>query len=96
MTTSRPTFAELRARIQEIANSHGGALPRDDALSWAGYVAALLEWSLIDAEDHGRLQELLGAESAGPTLAIFLGPDGAKEAVEREAVHARSYAVGGI
>jgi hypothetical protein len=96
MTTNKPTFAELRARIEEISDFHGGVMPRDDALSWAGYVAALLEWSLIDAEDHGRSQELLGAESAGPTLAIFLGPEGAKEAAQREAVPARSYAVGGI
>ena len=96
MTASRPTFAELRARIEEIADFHGGVLPREDALSWAGYAAALLEWSLIDAEDHGRLQDLLGAESAGPTLAIFLGPTGAKEAAQGEATPARSYAARGI
>jgi len=50
--------------------------------------AALLEWSLITPNDHNLLQDLLGPESAGSTLTIALGVDGAREIMERDGIKA--------
>jgi len=85
---NKPTYQELERRIREIADANDGHLPSADAFAWAGYVAALLEWSLITAKDHRLLQDLLGPESAGPALTITLGVDGAREIMEREGIKA--------
>ena len=59
----KPTFDEIRHRIQEAERSHGGKLPKDLAEAWGGYIAALTEWGLISVDDHARLVDLLPAES---------------------------------
>jgi hypothetical protein len=82
---AKQTFDELRDRIQEVADHYGGALPGEDAIAWSGYVAALLENSLISPEDHRRLQEFLGPEGAEHVLPIFLGPEGIRESKGPEA-----------
>ena len=39
--------AELAHRIQADNQHFGGTMPEATAISWRGYLAAMLEWSLI-------------------------------------------------
>jgi len=70
-----PTFAELEKRINKAIAHFGGTLPKDDALVWDGYLAALLEWRLISVDDHLRLVGLLPRDIPTATRGIFLGYD---------------------
>lgn len=80
---AKPTYDEIEERISEDADFHGG-LPTEHAAAWSGYIAALLEWRLITEEEHRRLQNRLGPDGALTALTIFLGPEGARETIERE------------
>ena len=71
-----PTFAELEKRICEATAHHGGSLPRDAAIAWSGYLAALIEWGLISVNEHSRLLCLLPTIADNPTTQILLGYDG--------------------
>ena len=58
---------------------YGGALPERFAVAWAGYLAAMLDWGLIEISAYDRLTELLPRRESteeDPILAIFLGRDG--------------------
>jgi hypothetical protein len=90
----KPTCNELEDRIREDEDFHSGQLPTQHAAAWSGYIAALLEWSLITEEEHRRLQNHLGPDAALPALAIFLGPQGASETIEHEGIKQSSSAQG--
>jgi hypothetical protein len=81
---NRPTHEEIAQRIREVAEFHGGVMAAQHALVWEGYLAALLEWQLISADDHARLQSLLPDTPAAPALTVFIGPEGAREVMQRE------------
>jgi hypothetical protein len=70
-----PTFAELESRIKAAVAHFGGALPKDDALAWDGYLAALLEWGLISVSDHETLSNMLPNDTPRAVLGIMLGYD---------------------
>ena len=55
----RPTVVEMKERLAECARHCGGAIPRDAALVWDGYFAALIEWGLISPAEHAELLGLL-------------------------------------
>jgi len=80
----KPTREQIARRIREVAEFHGGVMPIQHALVWEGYLAALLEWQLISADEHARLQSLLPNTPAAPSLTVFLGPEGAQDAMQRE------------
>jgi hypothetical protein len=69
----RPTVGEMRERLAECARSYGGAIPRDAALVWDGYFAALLEWGLLSPGQHAELVGLLPANPNSPVMGVFLG-----------------------
>lgn len=73
MSHDRPTVSELTDRVRQSAASSGGVVPRDVALVWDEYFAALIEWGLISIEDHARLVELLPANPESPVIGVFLG-----------------------
>jgi hypothetical protein len=75
MARELPTFAELESRVRQSAAAHGGSIPRDVALVWDGYFAALLEWGLISVDEHARLVDLLPSVPNNPVLGVFLGWD---------------------
>jgi hypothetical protein len=47
MTTNEDIQAELMFRINADIEHFGGTLPEKTAIAWRGYLAAMLEWSLI-------------------------------------------------
>jgi hypothetical protein len=65
---------QLAKRIHEDEAFFGGELPRDSAIAWAGYSAALIEWGLLGVRTHRQLMELLPPTvPADPLRGIFLG-----------------------
>ena len=69
----RPTMDELRERIAASARFYGGTMPRDAALVWDGYFAALLEWGLISPDNHSALLECFPNLLDRPVMGLFLG-----------------------
>ena len=67
----RPTEAEILKRVQSHLRAHQSNLT--SASLWHGYIAALLEWGLIDAELHSRIGKLLPEIGAQELRDIFLG-----------------------
>ena len=70
--TERPQYDELAKRILEHISS-AGADADLVAATWYGYLAALLEWGLIEPEDHSRLYRLVPPLDPNPVVQIFLG-----------------------
>ena len=68
-----PTFDELEKRIRQAAAHYGGSIPTGVALAWNGYLAALIEWSLISVDEHSRLLCLLPTIADNPATQILLG-----------------------
>jgi hypothetical protein len=68
-----PTLAELQSRIRQSVAYYGGSLPKDAALVWDGYFAALLEWGLISISDHETLVSLLPEVPDNPVIRVLLG-----------------------
>jgi hypothetical protein len=73
----QPTFQELRGRIQRDLEHFGGKLPERVAISWSGYLAALIEWGMISVADHKQLCALLPHIDDNPAVAILLGREDA-------------------
>ena len=73
--TEKPTFAEMEKRIRRAVSEHGGSLPREHAIVWSGYLAALIEWGLISVDEHSRLTGLLPEVADDPVMKILLGYD---------------------
>ena len=82
----KPSFEEINERIRQVAEFHDGKLPVEHALIWEGYIAALVEWQLISIVEHERLLRVLGRTPREPGLTVFLGPDGARDAMKQDAV----------
>ena len=57
MINGYPSEEELRSRISNQINWRGKT--ENIALIWHGYLAALLEWGLLDAQVFDRLSSLL-------------------------------------
>ncbi len=70
--TERPQYDELKKRIVEHLDNSQNDKELVSAC-WHGYLAALLEWGFINAEDHARLISLLPPVDPNPVLQIFLG-----------------------
>ena len=65
---------ELETRIQADIDVFGGELPERYAIAWAGYLAGLMEWKVIDFPLYSRLVDLLPPiGDPNPILTIFLG-----------------------
>lgn len=66
---------ELESRIgSDIAFFHG-ELPEPYAVAWRGYLAALLEWSVIDIATYDALVELAPLSDDEPVVSILRGRD---------------------
>ncbi len=70
----KPTREELFSRITEHLKYRQGSL--SCKLLWKGYLAALIEWGLLNPDDHFELNQMIGGEGADELREIFLGhPD---------------------
>jgi len=68
-----PTFPELQGRVRQSVAYYGGVLPKEAALVWDGYFAALVEWGLISVSDHEALVRMLPEVPNNPVVRVFLG-----------------------
>ena len=66
---------ELAGRIGRDVKHFGGVLPERQAIAWRGYLAALIEWGVIDVDRHDRLGRLLPPIVDDPVVQILLGRD---------------------
>ena len=73
MTVMIPEKDELRYRIVD----HLRARPDNPTVSavWYGYLAGLLEWGVLEINDHAELVELLSDCGIEETNEASLGPD---------------------
>ncbi len=67
---------ETEERIKEEVAFYNNGLPENVNLVWQGYIGALLEWGLIDVEDHAKFIELLPSIKNNPVSSIFMGEPG--------------------
>lgn len=73
MTASRDVFAELSHRIQADIQHFGGVMPEKTAISWRGYLAAMLEWDLIAVAQYDALLARIPSVNDDPAVAILQG-----------------------
>ncbi len=67
---------ELQYRIQSDINAFDANLPERYAIAWHGYLAALLEWQVINLQTYKRLVTLLPPiTEPNPVTTIFSGRD---------------------
>jgi len=66
---------ELRQRIKKDITHFQGQLPERYAIAWRGYLAALLEWSVVDIAAYDDLVALLPAVDDDPAAEILRGRD---------------------
>lgn len=71
----RPSETELRSRILSELRHHGGSLPSIVNATWRGYLAACIEWGLVEPEAHRRLVEVLPPLGDDASVGILLGRD---------------------
>jgi hypothetical protein len=64
---------ELQVRIERELRHHGGTLPPATNAAWRGYLAACIEWGLIEPGTHGRLLDMLPPLDQDPSVGILLG-----------------------
>jgi hypothetical protein len=64
---------ELEQRIGVDIAHYKGTPPERVAIAWRGYLAALLEWSVISIQAHDRLRDLLPDIENDPVRDIMLG-----------------------
>jgi hypothetical protein len=72
--TEKPTKQELLSRMTGHIAHHN-----DDTtckLIWKGYLAALMEWGLLQADDYHELNEVAGEVGQPEIIEIFLGYPG--------------------
>lgn len=67
-----PTKAELQARITDHIRHRANDTVH---LLWKGYLAALMEWGLLQPDDYHDLNELLDEIGEEERREIFLGLD---------------------
>ena len=73
MTESRDVVAELAHRIHADNEHFGGAMSEMTAISWRGYLAAMLEWNLIPVAAYDELLTRVPAVKDDPAIAILMG-----------------------
>jgi hypothetical protein len=73
MTASRDISSELSDRIQADIDHFGGVLPERTAISWRGYLAAMLEWNLISVAEYDALLACIPPVNGDPAIAILMG-----------------------
>jgi len=73
MTQSNEIAAELAHRIQADNEHFGGTMPEATAISWRGYLAAMLEWNLIAVAAYDELRAQVPAVKDDPAIAILRG-----------------------
>lgn len=73
MTESRDVVTELSYRIQADIDHFGGNMPEITAVSWRGYLAAMLEWNLIPVAAYDELLARIPAVKDDPAVAILMG-----------------------
>ena len=71
MINGYPTEDELRQRIERQVSWRGAT--DNVSLIWRGYLAALIEWGLVDPAVHGRLVKLLPAVGVKELDEVFSG-----------------------
>lgn len=83
----RPPKGETLERITEhLATARDDAHRREICLTWDGYIAALMEWSLISVDEHAAAYDLIRASLTpnDPSAFIFMGRDFTDEELVRE------------
>jgi hypothetical protein len=83
---NRDRTDELRERILDSVRAYGRPLPREMALAWHGYLAAVLEWGIVSPSQHQELTGMLPEPPGSFVTRIFLGWE---EAERGDAAHAR-------
>ena len=73
MTKSRDVVTELSYRIQADIDHFGGTMPEMTAVSWRGYLAAMLEWNLIPVAAYDELLARIPVVKDDPAVAILTG-----------------------
>jgi hypothetical protein len=73
MTEPRDVVGELSYRIQAELDHFGGSMPEMTAVSWRGYLAAMLEWNLIPLAAYDGLLARIPAVKDDPAIAILTG-----------------------
>ena len=72
----KPSIGVIAARIAEHLERAGSpAERRGVAMTWSGYVGALLEWGAIEPGEHDDLRAHLNADlpEDAPIQRVFLG-----------------------
>lgn len=67
--------AELEARIRADLRHFHPAMPERQAIAWRAYLAALLEWQVLELAAYDRLVALLPEVPDDPTVQLMLGRD---------------------
>ena len=75
MAPGRDIVAEMSHRIQADIDYFGGTMPERTAVAWRGYLAAMLEWTLIPAGQYDQLLAKIPEVKDDPAVAILRGRD---------------------
>jgi hypothetical protein len=75
MNAPKDISAELLYRIQSDIDHFGGTLPEKTAISWRGYLAAMLEWNLIPLDRYEALLARIPQVDDDPAITILRGRD---------------------
>jgi hypothetical protein len=73
MSVPKNIYKELVDRIQADIDHFAGNLPERTAISWHGYLAAMIEWQLISVADYRSLLRLIPAIDDDPAIHILTG-----------------------
>jgi hypothetical protein len=71
--TPKDISAELLYRIQADIDHYGGTLPEKTAISWRGYLAAMLEWDLVPIDQYDALLVRIPQVDDDPAISILRG-----------------------
>ncbi|MFZ2488087.1 MAG: hypothetical protein WAZ19_08175 [Anaerolineae bacterium] len=63
----------LRYRLQSDLRYYQQHMPKEQAVAWSAYLAALLEWRVLDLPSHDVLAAMLPDIENDPTISIMLG-----------------------
>ena len=74
MSKERDICVELQARIRADINAFDGHLPERYVIAWNAYLAALMEWKVIEFSVYSKLLDLLPPiAEPDPIATIFAG-----------------------
>jgi hypothetical protein len=74
-SVERAVEAELEGRIRADLTHFQQALPEKHAIAWRAYLAALLEWQVLELAAYDRLIARLPEVPDDPTVQLMLGRD---------------------